>query len=84
MTLYVRYRLIFKTYDMSDYRVTIKYHTQRGNFIKKYKASGNGEEVAKRLCLGTLLLEETRYIKLDSVEVEDLNKDLLDEWMEEE
>lgn len=65
-----------KTYDMKDYKVIIWYHTQRGNFIKKYKASGNNEEVAKRLSLGTLLIEETRYIKLDRVEATEIEKEL--------
>lgn len=62
-----------KTYEMKEYKVTINYHTQRSNLVKVYRASGNNEEVAKRLSLGTLLLDEIkRYIKIDSVIVEEV------------
>ena len=76
---------MLKTYECKDYRVIINYHTQRSNLKKIYRASGNTEEVAKRLSLGTLLLEENkRYIKVDKVEVEEVTKSILDEWLEEE
>lgn len=59
---------MLKTYECKDYKVVINYHTQRSNLQKIYRASGNTEEVAKRLCLGTLLIEENkRYIKVDSI-----------------
>lgn len=68
---------MLKTYDMKEYRVVINYHTQRTNLVKVYRASGNNEEIAKRISLGTLLLEESkRYIKVDSVEAEEVNKEV--------
>ena len=64
---------MIKTYEMKEYKIIINYHTQRTNLVKIYRCSGNTEEVAKRLALGTLLLKENkRYIKIDSVVCEEI------------
>ena len=64
---------MLKTYECKDYKVVINYRPQRSNCQKIYRASGNTEEVAIRLSLGTLLLQETRrYIKVDSVIAEEV------------
>ena len=65
-----------KTYEMKEYVVVIMYHTQRVNLVKRYRVSGNNKEVAELLALGKLLQEEARYIKVDIVDVKEINEEV--------